>query len=93
MRSHYMTVGLGSCGVAVVDTLGGLSRESGIRGRDRATDRSATVAPPRRGFFATLLDAMHETQRLQAERQIPEHRRMTDEIEAAKMWAGLFGAH
>jgi hypothetical protein len=39
-----MTAGLGSCGVAVVDTLGGLRRENGIPGRGRASDPSAAVA-------------------------------------------------
>jgi hypothetical protein len=49
--------------------------------------------PARRRFFATLLDALHETQRLQAKRQIAKHQHLIDEVEAAKMWARLFGAH
>jgi transcription elongation GreA/GreB family factor len=47
----------------------------------------------RRGFAAMLLDALHETRRRQAAREIHEHRHLVDDAKAAEMWRAIARSH
>jgi hypothetical protein len=53
---------------------------------------NAHVFFPRWGFGASLLDALHETRRRQAAREIHNHRYLVDQAKADEMWARLFAS-
>jgi tagatose-1,6-bisphosphate aldolase non-catalytic subunit AgaZ/GatZ len=52
-----------------------------------------SVSFPRWGFGASLLDALHETRRRQAAREIDAHRHLIDHAKVDEMWARLFASH
>ena len=54
MRPHHQTVGLGSCGVAVVDTLGGLQHDATITDRGFTRDHVAAPAPSSIEYVALI---------------------------------------
>jgi hypothetical protein len=56
---------------------------------------TAPVPSPeaRRGFGAALLDALHETRRRQAAREIHEHRHLIDDAKAAELWRAFARSH
>jgi hypothetical protein len=53
---------------------------------------SARVSFPRWGFGASLLDALHETRRRQAAREIHAYRHLIDHAKTDEMWARLFAS-
>jgi hypothetical protein len=52
----------------------------------------ARVSFPRWGFGATFLEALHESRRRQAAREIGAYRHLIDQAKADEMWARLFAS-
>jgi hypothetical protein len=55
--------------------------------------RSDIAPQARRGFFAAFLDALHESRRRQAAREIEKYRYLIDEAKAKEMWRAIERAH
>jgi hypothetical protein len=58
----------------------------------------ADIAPlpspqARRGFGAALLDALHQTRRRQAAREIERYRYLINEAKAGEMWRAIARSH
>ena len=55
--------------------------------------RSDIAPQGRRGFFAAFLDALHESRRRQAARELEKYRYLIDEAKAKETWRAIARAH
>jgi hypothetical protein len=53
----------------------------------------APSAPGNLGFRAMVLDALHESRRRQAAREIHNHRHLIDEAKAYELWRAIARSH